>query len=628
MAKKTPKAQFDIEQAAIALVTREKQMWENATVFVTERVSFNLRNLIRTLRKNYWGIWDNPTDKNTGKKKIWIPLTESVCDAHTTSVDIDTKDINLRAKHPKAIGFVALARTILKNWLDNHFFGEKLDEMERALSIDGSHVWKTIKIKHPNGRSDMKLVDVDLLNLYFDFTGTESLQEKHRVTERALLSEEAIKAMDGWINTEGVQGKQNLHPTEPNLGGTSGNISDSSSKLLDVWETWGWIPLSLITGKTKDTEEVEGHIVVSGIETGDKRVHLIEKNTKTDSDGNAIRPYEEVHTKRIAGRWLGRGPAEAVMMLQLWINIVVNIRIVRSYVSQLGIFKIKRGRGITPQMVSRLPVSGAILVKDMEDIEQFIMQEASQSSYTDEETIKSWAEKITSTFPGITGEPLPSSKSATGQVLETRAAINSFKMLRDNIGFMIQRWLKRQAMPILTQNIKIGDVVRMTGSFQELRERDELLVNRMVAKEIESLAKQGLTPNAEEVIRAKDIALEKLKSMGEDRFTRMMSEIDFTQFDVQAFVTSEEKDVGILAANINKAMQVAPQYAPILIRELFDIMGLNVNELDRESRRLNLDQQTQVPGQGEPGQEEPVAPPAVSANTPQTAQGAFTGANV
>ena len=193
---------------------------------------------------------------------------------------------------------------------------------------------------------------------------------------------------------------------------------------------------------------------------------------------------------------------------------------------------------------------------------------------------------------------------------------------------MIQRWLKRQAMPILTQNIKIGDVVRMTGSFQELRERDELLVNRMVAKEIESLAKQGLTPNAEEVIRAKDIALEKLKSMGEDRFTRMMSEIDFTEFDVQAFVTSEEKDVGILAANINKAMQVAPQYAPILIRELFDIMGLNVNELDRESRRLNLDQQTQVPGQGEPGQEEPVAPPAVSANPPQTAQGAFTAANV
>ena len=108
---------------------------------------------------------------------------------------------------------------------------------------------------------------------------------------------------------------------------------------------------------------------------------------------------------------------------------------------------------------------------------------------------------------------MPASKSATGQVLETRAAVNSFKMLRDNIGFMIQRWLKRQALPILTKNLRIGDVIRMTGSFQELRERDELLVNRMVAEEVEKLAKSGLTPSAEDVLRAKEKSLEELKSM-------------------------------------------------------------------------------------------------------------------
>ena len=200
-------------------------------------------------------------------------------------------------------------------------------------------------------------------------------------------------------------------------------------------------------------------------------------------------------------------------------------------------------------------------------------------------------------------------------------------MLRDNIGFMIQRWLKRQALPILTKNLRIGDVIRMTGSFQELRERDELLVNRMVAEEVEKLAKSGLTPSAEDVLRAKEKSLEELKSMGEDRFVKLLEEIDFTQFDIQAFVTNEEKDVGILATNINKAMAVAPQYAPILIRSLFDIMGLNVNELDRESRRLNLDQQIQQPGQ-QGQQAQAINPPGASRPVPQTEQGAFEAANI
>ena len=446
---KKPEIDVDIAREAIALVEGEKQMWENATVFVTDKIAFNIRNLIRALRKNYWGIFDSPTDPVTGRKKIWIPLTETVVDTYTNNIDIDTKDINLRAKFARAVGITALLRTIIKNWLDNHFFGEKLDEMERALSIDGSHVWKTIEVKNPNGRKDMKLVDVDLLNLYFDFTGSESLQEKYRVTERALLTSDEIKAMTDWIDTDDIQGKGSLHPTEPSLGSTAGGTSDSTTKFNDVWETWGKIPLRLITGMKKDTEEVEGHIVVSGLETGDKRAHLIEKNVKKDSDGNTIRPYEEVHTKRIQGRWLGRGPAEAVMMLQLWINIIVNIRITRSYISQLGLFKIKKGSGVTPQSLANLSTSGAVLVNNMDDIESFVMQEASQASYTDEEKVTGWAEKVTATFPTVTGEPLPSSKSATGQVLETRAAISSFKMIKDNIGFFLQRWLKRQAFPIL-----------------------------------------------------------------------------------------------------------------------------------------------------------------------------------
>ena len=266
-------------------------------------------------------------------------------------------------------------------------------------------------------------------------------------------------------------------------------------------------------------------------------------------------------------------------------------------------------------------------MNNMDDIEQFVMNEASQASYTDEEKITGWAEKVTATFPTVTGEPLPSSKSATGQVLETRAAISSFKMIKDNIGFFLQRWLKRQAFPILMKNIRIGDVVRMTGSFEELKERDELLANKMIAKKFDEFIKRGVVPNPDQMVRARDAALEQLRSMGEDRFVRLLEEIDFTKHDVQVYVTNEEIDKGVLATNINNALARAPQYAPILIRQLFDIMGLNVPELERETQKLQaagqLSQAPPTPG----AQQEQGVPVNRSIRNPLNEQQTVTEAN-
>src|ERR1700753_2687680 len=65
-----------IEARAISIVRGEKQRWEVATAFVTDRVSFKMRQLIRIFRKNFYGIFDVPIDQYTGIEKTWYPLTE------------------------------------------------------------------------------------------------------------------------------------------------------------------------------------------------------------------------------------------------------------------------------------------------------------------------------------------------------------------------------------------------------------------------------------------------------------------------------------------------------------------------------------------------------------------------
>jgi hypothetical protein len=591
-----------IQEEAITLVKNEKTQWDDATVFVTEKIAFQMRNLIRRLRKNYYGIFDKPEDPTTGREKIWVPLTESTVESVVKNIDLDTKDINFRAKNQEAIGLTDVVRNIVKNWLDSIFFGEKLDQLERELAIDGTKVWKTIKTKD-EGQFKVNIKDVDLLNCYID-PHAESIQDAYRFTERALLDVNEVKSHDGWDNTDDVEGSFGHHPNIDELTGVSRGQGRQSggTKQVDVWELWGKIPKWLISGEEEDKksgEEVEGHIVVSGISSPDgEKVHLIETNK------SGIKPYEEAHYTKVPNRWYGRGIAEKVMMLQMWINTIVNIRINRSYVSQLGLFKVRKGSGVTSQMLSRLAANGAIKVNKMDDIEQMVMKEASQSSYKDEEVAIGWAQRVTSAFEVVTGETLPASQTATTTSVQQRSAQSQFTLVKEGIGMFLQRWLKRHALDHIMKNVSQGDIVRMNHEPEDLRRFDKRIVNELISRELDEMEEEGKLIDQQSIEEARQNALEKLENMSEDRYTELSEDIDVTQFDVQVYVTNEEMDKGVLMQNLIQSLQLAPEFKNQVMQKIFDVMGLG--PLDK-SEIQQAEQQAQ---QGQQGGQQPQSGPS------------------
>src|ERR1051326_2706484 len=245
----------EIQQEAINLIKQEKTLWETGTAFVTEKVAFQMRNLIRQLRKNYWGIFDEPVDPQTGRKKIWVPLTESLIESVVKNIDLDTKDISFRAKRPEAIGLTGLVRNVVKNELDYIHFGETDEEMERTLAIDGTAVWKTVEyIDEVRKKKCIKILPVDLLNFYIDPTA-HSIQEAEAVIERAIITEDEAKGMSGWINTEQIRGTTNLDRRD---GQTNLSFQRTGeTRLVEVFERWGKMPKRLITGNTKDDEYID-----------------------------------------------------------------------------------------------------------------------------------------------------------------------------------------------------------------------------------------------------------------------------------------------------------------------------------------------------------------------------------
>lgn len=587
-----------IAQEAISQTKREVNSWEDEVAFVTEKVAFNVRNLIRALRKNYWGIFDNETDPVTGRKKTWVPLTEFLVESTVKNTDLDTKDMNFRAKKTSSIGLAALVRNAVKNRLDEMFFGEKLDDLTRRLAIDGTVVWKTTEAKK-EGKITVDVRPVDLLNFYIDPTA-DSIESTPAVIERSLMTKDEFDQMD-WINKENVQVSETLNINDPQQYNTAGE-----TPMVEIFERWGVMPKSWMTGKEKDKDEtVMGHIVISNLHSG-AEVHLIEKVDK--------KPYEEAWFKKVPGRWHGRGVAEMCLSMQVYVNTIVNIRINRAMVTQLGIFKIKRGAGITPAMVSKMASNGAILVNNTDDIEQFVMQEASQASYNDEQNGITWAQRVTAVFESATGEQLPASLPATNAVIQSRATQSSFVLIREGIGMFLQRWMKRHAMPIIQKSLTKDEIIRISGSFEEMREIDERLVNRLLADKLQEMNEKGLFIDPLQVEQEREKAIEKLQKMGQDRYVSLIEKVDLLDYDVQVFVTNEEVDKGVIAQNLIASLNLAPQYAEIIMRKLFDIMGFDVAQFEIEKSR----QQPQL-GQPQPQGQQPLNPqgPQVPSQNPQ-----------
>ncbi len=575
----------DIEKMAISLIDAERVAWETTVAFVTDRVAFNMKNLIRQLRKNWWGIFEEPIDPQTGRKKIYVPLTESVGETVVKNINLGSKDVTFRAKVPKAVKLTSLVRSIVRNFLDKMGFGEKLKELEVILARDGTCVWKTMEKKTKDGyRCDIRIVD--LLNVYLDPT-SPSIQEAYRFTERAFMYVDEIQKMKGWINTEGLKAVVSLPRNDGffrNQGNTLGTV-----KGRDVWESFGKYPKYLMTGKKEDMDEMDLHIVVSGLEAGSPQVHKIETY-----DGN--KPYEEAWYSKVPGRWYGKGVAEKLMMLQVWLNTIVNIRINRAYVQQLGLFTIRRGSGVTPAMISRLGTNGAVVVNSQDDIKQLVMQEASMASYKDEDNITNWAQKVTSAFESVTGEQLPSETSATATALQSHAATSQFVLVKENIGLFLQRWLENHALKTIFKNVTKGDVVCMSLEDDELLAWDETQVNASLCKALDAYLASGAMIDPQKVEIEKQRLMEKMKKSGDDRFVSLDEMVDYIEFVVAIDITNESVDKGIIAQNLMQALTAAPEYRAAILPQLFDMMGLTFQAPQQPQQPIQ--QNGQPAGQG------------------------------
>jgi len=571
----------DLQQEMIHAVEEERKKWEDALVHITENVAFRNRDLIKTLRKNYWGIYDNPVDPTTGRRKLWIPLTEQIVETGVKETDFDPKNMHQRATTPEARPYTQIIRAITQDYTDKTYFGEDLNISNRQLHIDGTFVWK---VKEKDGLP--RRMKIDLLNFYIDPTA-ESIQDAPRVTERILMTPEEVRSHGAWINTD-----EDTLSTSMDLDHHSDDYMDnpkSDVPLVDVWEMWGRVPEYFITGNVKeDTGYVEAQIVVSGLDAGEPNFHYARKNTNKDPrTGDILKPYEECWETKVQNRWYGRGMAEKVMMLQLWLNTTVNIRMNRSFLNQMGIFKIRKGSGITPKQLQNLPQNGGIVVNSMDDIENFALNDMSASAFNEEQSITQWAQKVSSAFDHIAGAQLPAETPATNASIQNENAKGTFKLVQDNIDSFLQRFFDRHAKPVLFDNIDTEDVIRLTGDDAETKK----LFDRVAAKR----AQEALGTFKDQVYDTKfrkpqevEGAIKKVRNIEEemqqakeeliedpDTFVEAIEDVAAEDYMTRISFTNQEINTSKKVTDMLNMLQVAPELKEPIVNEVFDLLNMD-----------------------------------------------------
>lgn len=576
--------QNDAQLALAHLVKDEVSKYDLGQYWITDKVAFNLREMIKEFRKNYWGIYDVPLDPITKREKLWVPLTRTLCDAVRKSVDLDPKDVRFRSTDPDYINITSLVRGAIRRYLRQTYFNHTLNQMTTTLVIDGTDVWKTYTL-------DGKIVrkDADLLNVYIDPTA-DSIQEAFRFTERVLMTDDEVQSMD-WDNRDEFKSIEGLEKE-------AGDNVKKQGEYGDVYECWGKFPKNLVetaNGAEYDEEDndlIDAHVVISGIETGKVLFHLAEENTNKDAQGNVIKPYEEAWYVKVPGRWYGIGIAETVMPLQWWINTVINQRINKNTVSQLGLLKIRKNSGVTQQMLANLVSKGVIELNDPEgDLQNLTINESGQSSYLDEETARKWAQDVTSVFDVNLGE-LPASTSATGAVIQDRQAQTAYSLITEGIEHFVQRWIDRHVMKHVPALIKEQGRVTVFKDFENIKQIRETVVAGLVSAEMNKVYQEtGKVMSEIEVQALIDKTASKLEKRGDLLFEHL-EDLAMENFETEVFMTNSEVDVGVTVRNLLELRNtMPPDVASEMTAQALDLLGLEVPQ------SLKNPQGSQVPNQ-------------------------------
>jgi hypothetical protein len=488
----------DYHKKAIDLVVQEIKNYETA--------SREIRNQIKVARKNYMGKFDQPRT-STGRVKTFIPLTQWEVDTIVPKIYVNDKAVTVIPRNEDSIRKSFIADAVLKYQIRTTNFPMSFRNSLYDLGIDGTTVWaigwnfqketvtredfsKSMRAlnklkslmsrkKKPTSQEVNVLVDqisfkqIDLLNCFIDPTA-DSIQEAQSFIFRNVTELEKLKQNPIYFDSKNeVKGyTSESFDTYDSRATNNAHTGTESQRyeqpMASTHERWGLFPLAWVTGKQED----EKRMVTGVITIADKdNTRPILLRIELNPFNHRKKPFEECWFQKKKGLWYGIGIGMKMRQLQKYLNKAVNRRIENEDVLHAGLFKIKRGSGLSTRNIISTP-GGVIEVDQMSDIEQLDVRDISQLSNGTIDMIQSFVERINGASEIATGTS--ADRSATTSMIKDRNADTRFASVRGYINDFLLRFFT-QVVAVNQQFLDKKFTLRLTGDQADFEQLDGML---------------------------------------------------------------------------------------------------------------------------------------------------------
>ena len=581
---------------------------EVQTVGVT---TFSQYNTIKKVHSYYSGHYENGDYEEINGvtyKKTFYNISSWRCDVATKMIDLDVKDFMLVANNEAQDIQVYLLEKELKHWLKKHDFGVLLNDIVRYLPIYGSVVIRKY------GNDDVRLVD--LRNLYID-QGAKSMKSARYLTIRNLMSYSELAKMK-WDNVkEALEKFQDFSKTVgyDDLFDKSGQKlapRTHTSPLIEVWERFGEVRKSFITGKESDYDTfVMAKIVVAGIDT----VNMNENGVILGEEGVILwkeeiedLPFKEVHYNKIEGRWLGEGIVEKLFDVQKRINEIKNQEAKAIDLASIQIFQ-SRDQTLQSNIITDLDNGDILQVQS--EITPIATESRNMESFRAAHTsYEQLADRLTFSYDIVRGEQAPASATLGAVQLQSQQAGSVYDYKRENIGLFLGEFIEDIVFPVLEKKFNKEHVLRLTGSIEELskirRSYAQIVAKQKMVDYVlsEEFVKAG-SPNISKEMEAGLIEAEmvNLTKDGDKAWIKIVKDF-FKNLDyyVDVVVTGENKNVFAQISNSQAILGFIAQDPTIttdpakrsLFFKMLSGLGMHVSEIQDIEQQVNSNPQQPV----------------------------------
>jgi hypothetical protein len=548
------------ERKVLDIINAEKTNWEDGEVSVTDNKVYVMKNVVKKARRNYLGLFTEQRDPQTDREKIFVPFTEWVVENMVKNIDIDTKDINVKASKNSEMAYIKAEffRHILRKKFNDINFGKTINKLLRRTAIDGTGF---LKAYEKDGKLEIGIVD--RLNMIYDPT-IEDIEQSSGKTERHIMTKPEFDELN-LNNAEYVKGETSIDRT--NMEGASKDSTEIP--YVEVYERYGWFPKYCLTNNENDSDEYfYGRAVASGIGTKQAVVHSIEE---LEDD-----PYGAFKLKEVPNRADGRGIGEMLFGIQAYLNEVVNTRMNKARIVGMGLFHLTGN--VTPQQFKNLFTTGAIKTDSVSTVTVLDTGQIDPSSYNDEEAAYKWGMRVTGTTQD---DEIANNRPATNALIEQQGASKGYNLRIEDLMLDLAAFLNKKVIPLIKKELKRNkkELLRITGDTNDLKKLDDVLIQGLVAqKMMEAYETTGVDFTEEEEQAYIQETMDEMKKAGSDRFIPLIDELLDTDYDVEIVITDETINRATMATMLQGLINtLAPLGLPVRksLAELYDVLGLD-----------------------------------------------------